>query len=473
MDSHATRVRAIIACSLLLTCAATLRADDIDTYVSGFIQRHKIPGAAIAVVKNGKLVKAAGYGTASLELTVPATQDTIFEIGSISKQFTAEAIMMLAEEGKLSVDDPIAKYLPESPASWLKITIRQLLTHTSGIPDWEAANLLSYRREYTPKEYIDLIGARPLDFEPGTRWGYTNSSYPLLGIVVERVSGLPFEKFVTERIFIPAGMKTARFKHPEQIVANRAAGYVDTNGELRNGEPLRPGIIAPNGGIMASAPDMAAWDIALHSGRLLKPETIRQMTRIVTLANGRPGVSGMAWFELTFRGHSMLLHNGSTMAGFSAVVYHYTTDDLGIAVLFNIDRWNAVNTVAEHIAGMFVPGASISSLPPRVQDDSARIARFVNFLSDLATGRDPEMLSPDLRGQVSSKRRKSIGEHLKAKQKVTCVDVEDFGPNGQEQLGSLIRWTERYRIDTTNGAVYYTLNLTPDGRVTRFVPEED
>ncbi len=470
MRSH---LRFVAVCCLLIACTTILQADEIDDYVKGFISRHRIPAAAIAVTKNGKLVKAAGYGTANLEWATPTTPDTLFEIGSITKQFSAEAVMMLAQDGKLAVDDPIAKYLPEVPAIWSKITIRQLLTHTSGIPDWEAANLLSYRREYTAKEYIHLLDARPLDFQPGTQWAYTNSTYPLLGIIVERVSRMPFEEFVTERIFKLAGMKTARFRHPEQIVSKRAAGYIDVEGQLRNGEPLRPQVIAPNGSIMASALDLAAWDIALFQGHLLKPDTIREMTTAVTLPNGRQGVSGMAWFKTSFHNHSMLIHNGSTIAGFSAVVYHYTTDDIGVVVLFNIDRWNAVNTVAEHLAGMFVPGASISSLAPRTEDDSARIARFTGFLSDIASGKDPEILAPGLRGRISPERRRSIGKLLKSKQWVVCLDVEDYGPRGREQLGDVIRWTERYRIDTADGAVYYTLNFDPDGKVVRFVPEED
>ena|ERR1051326_6937830 len=466
------RLRGPIAFLLIAFCSAA-RGDEVDAYVSAFIKRHHIPGAAISVVKGGKLVKAAGYGAANLELNVPVTANTLFEIGSITKQFTAEAVMMLEEDGKLSVDDPLMKYLPEAPVSWSHITLRHLLTHTSGLHDWEAANSLSFRREYTIQEYIHLIAGTPLDFAPGSQWSYTNSAFPLLGIVVERVSAVPFEQFVTERIFQPARMSTARFRHPEQIVRNRAAGYVDVGGELRNGEPLRPHMVMPNGGILASATDMAAWDVALHSGRLVKPATLERMTEPVTLSNGEHGASGMAWFKTTFRNHSMLLHNGSTAAGFSAVVYHYTTDDLGVTVLFNIDRWNAVNTLAEHIAGMFVPGASISSLPARNEDDSKRTARFIALLTDIAAGKDPESLTPDLRGHIQASARKNAAEHLKAKRAVTCVDVEDFGPSGKQQFGTVIRWTERYRIETTGGAVYYTLNLTADGLVARFVPEED
>ncbi len=458
--------------TVLFTATAAVAADDIDTYVGGFIKRHNIPGMAIAVVKDGKLVKAAGYGMANLELSVPADKDSLFEIGSISKQFTAEAVMMLVEEGTLALGDPVSKYLPDAPAAWAKITIANLLTHTSGLRDWEAAGILSYRREYSPKEYIDLIAAQPLDFQPGAHWAYTNSSYPLLGLVIERVSGKPFEQFVTERIFRAAAMPTARFRHPEQIVPGRASGYVDVKGELRNGEPLRPGIIAPNGGIMASAIDMAAWDAALFSGRLLKPATVQQMMSMVRLNDNTTGASGMAWFADDFHGHPFALHNGSTLGGYSAVVYHYTKDKLGIAVLCNIDRWNAVNVAAQHIAGLVVPGISVSSLLPQPADEG-RSARMLEFLADVAAGKDPDLLAPELKGRISPGFRDWFARHLKAKQNFALVDREDFGIGGTTRVGSQVRWVERYRMDTTAGTVYYRFDLNPEGKVTRFYPEED
>ncbi len=149
----------------------------------------------------------------------------------------------------------------------------------------------------------------------------------------------------------------------------------------------------------------------------------------------------------------------------------YTADGIGVAVLFNIDPWNAVNTAAEHVAGMYAPGVSISSLPQH-KDDTARTARFIQFLNDLASSRDTEMLTANLRGRISPDRRKRIAAHLNASQKVTCADVEEFG-TGQEQLGDIIIRTERYHIATGNGAVYYTLNFDREGKIIRFIPEED
>jgi CubicO group peptidase (beta-lactamase class C family) len=185
--SRVVFVLIILCCPLALSQPAQ-KLDEVNQYVAAFIKKRNIPGLSLAVVSNGKLVKAAGYGLANLELQVPARPETVYQIGSISKHFTAEAVLLLVEEGKLGLDDPLGKYLNEAPAAWKGLTLRQLLTHTSGLKDWEAANVLSYRREYTPDEFIKLMSPFPLDFTPGEQWSYTNTAYPLLGMVIERVA---------------------------------------------------------------------------------------------------------------------------------------------------------------------------------------------------------------------------------------------------------------------------------------------
>ena len=459
--------------AVLLLCTFPLCADEVDRYVSGFMQRHGIPGMSLAVVRQGKLVKVAGYGKSNLELNVDATAESVFEIGSITKQFTAEAILMLVEEGKISLEAPVCRYLPACPAAWEKIKIRHLLTHTSGLSDWEANGYISYRQQYTAEEYIKAVGAHPLDFQPGERWAYTNSAFPLLGMVVERVTGGSYEQFVSERIFRPAGMTATRFKHAGDIVANRSGGYVDEGGQLHSGEPLRPLVIAPNGGIMSTAGDMGRWLSAYFGGRLLKPSTVEQMLTMVKLNNGEPGSSGMAWFRNSFKKHRMVLHNGSTVAGFSSVVYHYPDDDLSVVVLFNIDRWNAVNVLAQHVAGMYVPGASVDSLPERSDPEPELTRTMLRFLTELGEGKDPEMLADNLRGRVSKDRRASIAAEMKQLKSFTFVDKEGLSGEAQKRFGSVIRWIYRYRLTNEKFPVYYTIELTPEKKVARFVPEED
>lgn len=455
-----------------LATAAQPQGDSVDAYVRGFMERRKIPGAAVSVVHHGKIVKAAGYGMANLELNVPATEHSVFEIGSISKQFCAEAVMMLVADGRIALDDPLRRYLPEVPEAWSGITIRHLLTHTSGLRDWEGDSAFSYRREYTTSEFIAFVARHPLDFAPGSRFAYTNSAFPLLGKVVEKVTGVSYERFVAERIFRPAGMVETYFKHHANIVPNHTGGYVDEGGTLVNGEPLRPVILAPNGGIMSTATDMARWHIALSNGTLLTPATMAAMLVPVRLNDGSVFSGGIAWFLDEFRGHRFVLHNGSTVAGYSSVVYRYLTDDLSVTILFNIDRWNAVNVLAINVASFFVPGLAMRSLAERPDPDPALSQRLLAMLGDVADKRDSEMLAPNLRNPGGPVRTNAALGFKAPSARITLLEVEDHGSDGIEHFGSRVRWIYRYRVDGGGRTVYYTIELTPDGKVTRFVPEE-
>ncbi len=473
---RAMRGAAVLILLLATNTAAQLvtPAARIDELVPRYLKRHTIPSAAIAVVQKGKIVKASGYGLANLELEVAATERTPYEIGSITKQFTDEAVMMLAQERRLSLDDPIRKYLPAVSPAWSQITIRHLVSHTSGLHDWEAASLLSYHREYTPQEYVDLIGKEPLDFPPGTSWSYTNSAHPLLGMIIERVSGQPFEQFIADRIFRPAGMTDTRFKHPEEIVPRRSGGYVDHDGRLENGEPLRPRIIAPNGGIMSTAVDMAKWQIALAGGVLLKPATIDEMQAPIRLNDGKPYNSvGLGWFRQTFRGHRLLLHNGSTIAGYSSVVYRYLDDDLAVIVLMNVDRWNAVNVLANRIANCYVPGLDASALPERPDPEPRLSGNFVAMLAAIAAGRDTDMLAPGLRNPGKAPRVAASFGYGGDIERFAFLEREDLGDRGDERFGTIVSKVYRYKLVSKTGTIYFTFEMTPAGKVCRIIPEND
>ncbi len=446
--------------------------DSVDVFVRDFLERHKIPGAAISVVHRGRIVKASGYGMANLELKVPATANTVFEIGSVSKQISAEAVMLLAEEGKIGLDDSLSKYLPSIPEAWRGIRVRHLLTHTSGLHDWESDSAFSYRREYSTQEFIDFVAAHPLDFAPGTRWAYTNSAFPLLGRVIEQVTGVPYERFVRDRIFRPAGMSSTRIRHQADIVPQHASGYVDNNGVLENGEPSRPSILAPNGGVLSTAADMARWHIALSEGKIVKPATMSSMTTPLRFPDGSSFSGGFAWFMDEYRGHRLMLHNGSTVAGFSSVVYRYPDDELAVTVLFNIDRWNAVNVLATSIASFYVPGLSMRSLRVRRDPDPALSGRLLRLLGDVADSKDSDVLAPNLRNPGGPVKTKAARGFKAADARIAFLEVEDHGAAGVERFGTHVRWVYRYKVTGGNRIVYYTIELTPEGKVTRFVPED-
>lgn len=339
---------------------ARTQSDSVDAFVREFMRSRKIPGAAITVLRNGRAVMTAGYGIANLEMDVGVSAHTVFEIGSMTKQFTATAVLMLVDAGRLSLEDSLAQYIPDLPDAWRGIRLRHLLRHTSGLHDWEGDSAFSFRRQYSLREFISFVARHPLDFEPGTRFNYTNSAYPLLGAVVEKVSGVPYERFVEERIFKPAGMVESRFRREGEIVPRRASGFVDRNGILMHGETLRPSILAPNGLILSTAADMERWMHAQRNNRLLSPATANVMatpTQFNDSTTFKGG--GIAWFFTTSHGRRAMVHNGSTVAGFSSVIYRYPDDDLSLVVLFNIDRGDAVNVLATAIADYYLRGRTL------------------------------------------------------------------------------------------------------------------
>lgn len=330
---------------------ASARPDSLDAIVREFIRARNIPGAAIAVLQHGHTVKTAGYGIANLEMNVGVSAHSVFEIGSMTKQFTATAVMMLVDSGRLSLEDSLTQFIPDLPDAWHGIRLRHLLRHTSGLHDWEGDSAFSFRRQYSLREFVSFVARHPLDFEPGRRFSYTNSAYPLLGAVVERVSGVRYERFVEDRIFKPAGMVESRFRREGEIVPRRASGFVERNGVLMHGEPLRPSILAPNGLILSTAADMQRWMLAQRNNSLLRSATAELMVTPTqfndsTIFKG----GGVAWFFTTSDGRRAMVHNGSTVAGFSSVIYRYPDDDLSIVVLLNIDRGDAVNVLATAIA---------------------------------------------------------------------------------------------------------------------------
>jgi D-alanyl-D-alanine carboxypeptidase len=192
------------------------------------MEKQHIPGVSLAVVRDGKVVLAKGYGLANVELSVPATTDTVYELLSVSKEFTAAAILLLVEEGKVSLDETVPKYLPDSPAAWKDVTVRHLLSHTSGITDYTDIRPFfeMIRQDASPEELMKPVKERPLDFASGTRWRYSNSNYYVLGMILERVSGKKYADFLEERIFHPLGMMATQVNDMTDIIPNRASVFV-------------------------------------------------------------------------------------------------------------------------------------------------------------------------------------------------------------------------------------------------------
>lgn len=457
---------------LLIWSFTAARADWVDDYVNRQIKQRQIPGLSIAVLRDGKVVKAAGYGLANVELKVFATDETVYEIGSISKQFAAEAVMQLVEDGKIGLDDSIDKYLLNIPEAWRKITVRQLLNHTSGLKDWTEIKEFSYRREYTPEEFINLLKAYPLGFQPNENWLYSNTNFPLLGVIVERASGKSYETFVTERIIKPLGFASIRFRHAEEVTPNRASGYVLSNGVLKNGEQYRPTLIAPSGGIAASAVDLAKWFEALLEGRLLKQTSLEQMLTPVRLNDGRMVNHGFAIFKDAFNGHRMIFHHGSTVGGFGSVVRYFPKEKITLAIVGNLEDggWGP-EYISRGVANFYIPGVYVGGLKETADPNPQNTQKLLQFLRDIAAGKDSEMLAASFRPKVPASLREQTANNLKAFKSFSFLGKEKLGAE-HFLLDSNIIEAVFYKMVTSNRNVYYTFRLDKNGKVAFILTDE-
>ncbi|MFM9905920.1 MAG: serine hydrolase domain-containing protein, partial [Pyrinomonadaceae bacterium] len=400
---------------ILFGAFAATRADSLDDLINREIKRRQIPGLSVAVLRGGKIVKATGYGLANVELHVSATRDTVYEIGSISKQFAAEAVMLLVEDGKLNLDDPIRKYLPtNAPETWQKITVRNLLNHTSGLKDWTEIKEFSYRLEYSPEEFIDLVKSFPLQFQPNENWGYSNTNLPLIGIIVERASGKSFEEFVNERIIKPLNFPSIRFKHQEDVVPDRATGYVLRNGLWKNGEPFRPKVIAASGGISANVVDLAKWWEAVMKARVVKQSSLDQMLAPTKLNDGRSVAHGFAFFTDVFNGHKVVQHFGSTVGGFGSIVRYYPKENLTLAVIGNLeDGGFGAEYIAKRVADHYIPGAFADGMKQTADATQNQTQQALQILRDIADNKSPNEMSANFAAKVSDAFRKQLAENLK------------------------------------------------------------
>ena len=349
------RAHATLALILLIsiTCLAQESfTSKIDEYVRSEMQAQQIPGVALAVVKDGKVVLARGYGLANVEHQVPVKPETIFQSGSTGKQFTATAVMMLVEEGKLSLEDKIAKYFTDAPEAWRDITVRHLLTHTSGMTDYPPD--FDMRRDYTEDELFQRIKTIPLAFQPGEKWSYSNIAYVMLGILIHKVSGKFYGDFLQERVFKPLEMSTARIINEADIVPNRAAGYHLVKGQLKNQNWVSPSVnTTADGALYLTVFDMAKWDAALYTDKLLKRSTLEQMWTPVKLSNGTTHPYGFGWMLGEVRGHRVIEHSGSWQ-GFKAQITRYVDDKLTVIVFINQARANQTR-LAHGVAAIVNP----------------------------------------------------------------------------------------------------------------------
>lgn len=461
-------MKTLIVCLLLAATTVSASTDPVDRYLENQLKQRNIPGLSVAVVRNGKVEKAKGYGLADVELNVPATERTVYQWASVTKQFTAEAIMLLAQEGKLRLEDRIARYYTNTPASWSNVTIRHLLNHTSGIKSYTSLRNFfdTIRKDYKPDELIGLVSDAPLEFDPGEKWNYNNTAYYLLGLVIENVSGKSYGDFLASRIFKPLGMDTARVNHQFEIIPNRATGYDTRSNRLWRSEFVSPTQPYSAGALVGSVLDLAKWDAALYTDKLLPTSTREEMWTATKLNDGETSPYGYGWQLGEIRGHRFVGHGGG-IHGFTTHILRLLDDKLTVIVLCNADA--SPETIARGVAGQYISGITLATITPKADANPKLTQRLEQCLTELADKKDSEMLTPQFRDNFSRSRRRhgNLVADLKDKKSFTFVLSEDPPPGNT----NIVRLNS-YRLAKSDGARFYTFALTADDKIARFETEE-
>lgn len=356
------RLRLVLLVLLSLVTAGPARpagpspTSELDAIATTAVARNKFMGAVL-VVRDGAVLLDRGYGSASLELEVPNTPATRFRIGSITKQFTAAAILLLEERGRLRLADPVARHVPEVPAAWSQITLYQLLTHTSGIrnltslPDFRTWA----RLPQTPRQAVERLRDLPLDFPPGEKFAYSNSNYLLLGLVIERVSGRDYAAFLHDNVLDPLGLRDTDVDNNTDLVPRRAAGHAFQFGEYLRAPYSDMTVPHAAGAMYSTTHDLRRWIEGLLAGRLLTPESV---SRMITPEKGGYALG----LQVSLSPRKVIRHGGS-IAGFSAFLAHYPDDRLTVVVLSNV-MGPTSEPLARQLAAAVLADRAAGTRPP-------------------------------------------------------------------------------------------------------------
>jgi len=334
------------------------RMSGIDQIAQEALSGAPLAGVSIAVMRGADIIHAAGYGQASIELGASAGPDTVYRIGSLTKQFTAAAVLRLAELGALKLEDDIRTYIPAFDTRGRTITIRQLLDHTSGIASLSAIGPAMRHPELdvTREQVLGWISAAPFDFEPGERYQYNNSGYWLLGLLIERLTGETYGAAILRLLADPLCLTSTRYDASADIIPHRASGYVYRDGGFSNAPPNSPTRPYAAGALLSSVLDLVAWQHALFSDRVLSQTSVSLMSTPSRLGNGRPTAYGMGLAISTFNGRRRIAHPGS-IVGFSSFLSHYPETDITIAVLSNTTGVDLRALLEEPIAQLLMAPA--------------------------------------------------------------------------------------------------------------------
>jgi CubicO group peptidase (beta-lactamase class C family) len=426
--------------------------EPVDRFIQAELKRQRIPGMAVAVLRGDSVLLARGYGLADLEQRRPATESTLFTIGSVSKQFTAAAVVLLAQQGRLGLDDPITRYLPEGKAVWGGVTVRHLLTHTGGVPQ---DTMIDISREYSDSELV-RSAAQPLEFEPGKLESYSSTGYALLGVIVNRVTGRFWGDFVRDQIFRPLDMRTARVNSDTTTTVDRAVGYYLVDGKFQRPDTVSPSLnSAADCCLSLSVRDFVGWARGLNHGKVLGRQGLELSWSPVRLNGGGTYPYGLGWNLLEQRGYRRIGHSGAWL-GSHATIQRYPDFNLTVIVLLNLGQVNSEG-IAVGIAGLVEPALAAPHLSSGRIKGATPPTPIDRLLRSIAAGNEAELVTPEFRDTFPAPRRKLIAGLLEAIHTWTPLGCDHVRGRGISRLRSRIEHICYAKGTAPQGSLLFTV----------------
>jgi CubicO group peptidase (beta-lactamase class C family) len=441
-------------------------AEAVDKYVAAWVKHEGVTGLGLAVARDGKIVLAKGYGRRSLEGDHRVEPETAFAIGSVTKQFVCASVLLLAEDGRLSIDDRVSKYYPDLTRAG-DITLAQLMSHTSGYPDYYPLDFIDRRMASSiePDDLLRKYAGGPLDFEPGARWSYSNTGYILLGRVIEKAGGEPLGRFLEKRLLRPSGMETAVLdQSPSAGASSRAQGTKSF--ALGPAEPApgeASGWVYAAGGLWMSASDLARWDLALMGDKLLKPESFRRMTTPVTLLDGRTRNYGFG-LAIDHRDGETILAHGGAVSGFVASNIVIPRTKTAVVVLANVEG-SAPSRLANELAALLTRDETPPGVP-KVAGPPAKQAALDFFRALQAGEVDRKGLGKEFSVYLTDARVRDASARLRLLGDPSSVDTDAPRERGGMEV-TPVRLT--FPTIKLRGLLY----RSPDGKIQQLLFEKE
>jgi CubicO group peptidase (beta-lactamase class C family) len=403
-------------------------------YVRTEMQRQHIPGMSVGILRDGRVLLKQSYGYANLELHVPAGDSTVYQSGSLGKQFTAALVAMLAEQGRLDLNDTIVKWFPEGDRVWRGVTVRQLLTHTSGVAEYTDSTF-DYRRDYTEDQLVRFAASRPLDFPPGDHWAYSNTGYLLLGVLIHRLTGRFYGDLLQSLIFAPLKMATTRIISESDIVFNRAAGYRLVKGHVRNQDWVAPSLnTTADGSLYLSINDLMRWASSLDQRRIPDARVLELAWAPVRLNDGGRYPYGFGWDLMPQRGHPRIGHTGSWQ-GFKTAIYRYPEYRLTVIALANLAEADP-GAIAEGIAGLLEPALLPAHRLTSALSGGTPPQPAGHLLGRLLQHTDSSVITPGLQRFLSPDERDELRQRLDSLGPLRFLGCDDLTGRGLVWLSS-------------------------------------